>query len=88
MEKKTFKYRLYPTRSQETKLQDILDVCRDLCNSLLHDRKFRYEVEGKSPSFCDQANYLPDWKVLYPELNEVYSQVLQNVRVDFVEFGI
>ena len=76
MAKKTFKYRLYPTRREQTRLQDTLDVCRELYNSLLHDRKFRYEVEGKSPSCSDQEKLLPDWKVLHPELNEVYSQVL------------
>ena len=81
---RTFKYRLYPTRSQETKLQESLDVCRELYNSLLHDRKFCYEVYGKAPTEREQEKKLTGFKADHPELCTVHAHVLQNValRVD------
>ena len=77
----TFKYRLYPTRSQERKLQAALDVCRGLYNSFLHDRKFRYEVEGKAPSQYEQEKKIAQWKATHPELSTVHAHLLQNVAV-------
>ena len=77
----TFKYRLYPTRAQETKLQAALCVCRDLYNSFLHDRKFRYEVDGKAPSQYEQEKQIAQWKAAHPELCTVHAHLLQNVAV-------
>jgi len=85
MNRKTFKYRIYPTRSQETKLQAALDVCRGLYNSFLHDRKFRFEVEGKAPTEREQEKKIAQWKSDHPELATVHAHLLQNVakRVEF-----
>ena len=76
-----FKYRLYPTRSQEAKLQAALDVCRGLYNSFLHDRKFRFEVDGKAPSQYEQEKKIAPWKAAHPELSTVHAHLLQNVAV-------
>ena len=35
---KTFQYRLYPTKAQETKMNATLDECRWLYNHLLEER--------------------------------------------------
>ncbi len=78
---KTFKYRLYPTRSQERKLQATLDVCRGLYNCFLHDRKFRYEIDGKAPTQCEQEKKIAQWKAAHPELSTVHAHLLQNVAV-------
>ena len=66
MNRKAFKYRLYPTRSQEKKLQEALDVCRGLYNSFLHDRKFSYEVDGKAPTEREQEKKIAQWKAAHP----------------------
>lgn len=78
------KYRLYPTSAQETLLRETLDVCRQVYNSMLHWRKFDFEMLGQSPDFYDQKKALPVWKESFPELCQVHSQVLQDVvkRVD------
>src|SRR5205807_2014548 len=39
MLKQAFKFRLYPTSAQETILRGTLETCRDVYNSLLHERK-------------------------------------------------
>jgi len=79
MDRKAFQYRLYPTRSQERKLHASLDVCRELYNSFLHDRKFCYEGDGKAPSQREQEKKIAPWKVFHPELATVHAHVLQNV---------
>lgn len=84
MPKTAIKFRLYPTRAQETLLEATFSVCGDVYNSFLHWRKYDYEVYGTSPSYYDQKKALPTWKENHPELSDVHSQVLQNVckRVD------
>ena len=77
--RKTIKFRLYPTKPQESLLKEVLGTCRDVYNSMLHWRKFDYDVLGVSPSYYDQKKALPLWKKIHPELNDVYSQVLQDV---------
>ncbi len=75
------KYRIFPTKAQERKLADTLETCRQVYNSLLNDRKFQYELRGKSPSRYDQQKMFPQWSKDFPEVKAVHSQVLQNVAV-------
>ena len=79
MQKTAIKFRLYPTRAQETLLEETLSTCRDVYNSFLHWRKYDYEVHGASPSYYTQKKALPVWKETHPELSCIHSQVLQNV---------
>jgi putative transposase len=81
---KTYKFRLYPTKSQRSKMGRTLDLCRWVYNQTLAYRKDAWEKEGRSTSKYETNNLLPNWKVEKPDLNDVYSQVLQNTqeRVD------
>jgi putative transposase len=81
---KVYKYRIYPTKSQRTKMERTLDLCRWTYNQTLAYRKNAWENEGKSVSKYETHDLLPDWKSDKPELSEVFSQTLQNVqeRVD------
>ncbi len=81
---KTFKYRLKPSKSQRTKLNRTLDLCRWVFNETLATRKNTWEQEKKTLSLYDTNKRLPFWKAEHPELVSVHSQVLQNVqeRVD------
>lgn len=78
---KMFKYRLYPTKKQEQKLNDILEECRWLYNHLLERRKTAYEQDGLSLTCFQQQYTFPLLKQEHPSLNIVHSQVLQNVAV-------
>ena len=82
--RKTFKYRLYPTKLQITKMNNILELTRWVYNETLALRKNAWETEKKSISLYDTANHLPIWKSQRPELHNVHSQILQNaqIRVD------
>jgi len=81
---KAFKYRIHPTKSQRTKMNQTLELCRWTYNETLAYRKNAYESEGKSISKYETHNLLPKWKKDKPELKEVFSQTLQNTqeRVD------
>jgi putative transposase len=81
---KTFKFRLQPSKSQRTKLMQTLELCRLVYNSTLTTRKNAWESEKRSVSLYGTNKMLTSWKIEYPDLKQVHSQVLQNVqeRVD------
>jgi len=79
--RKTFQYRIHPTKKQETLLRSTLESCRRLYNHLLEQRKTSWEEEKKGLSLYDQINTFPILKEKVPELRDVHSQVLQNVAV-------
>src|SRR6266513_3139935 len=79
--RKMFQYRIYPTKKQETLLNETLNECRWLYNHLLEKCKEAYEQEGKSLSCYGQQATYPILKQERSSLNTVHSQVLQNVAV-------
>lgn len=87
--KLTYKYRLYPTKKQETILNGQFETCRFLYNQLLETRKNAWEKEKKSISCYDSIKQIPKLKETYPQLSSVYSQCLQNVaiRIDLAYQG-
>lgn len=82
--KKTFKFRLYPTKKQVAILDGQLGLCCELYNAALQERRDAYRIAHKSISFRSQSDQLPGIKKERPDVSEVYSQVLQDVlhRVD------
>lgn len=77
--RKSFKFSLRPTKKQARALETQLDECRWLYNELLSQRKLSYEDLDISLSKYDQSMLLPLLKEERPSLNQVHSQVLQNV---------
>ena len=88
--KRAYKFRIYPNKHQEVRLNRTLDTCRHLYNDSLAERKRQAELNrlsfefhvfpwGKPEwiSYEDQSNEMASLKT--PEQKEVYSQVLQNV---------
>jgi putative transposase len=82
--RKTFKFRLYPTKAQEQTLLFFLRRCRDLYNRALEERQAAYQMRRVSVRCFDQINELPDLKRALSAYREVPSHVLQDVlrRVD------
>ena len=76
---KTYKYRLYPTRKHEEKIDQTLETCRILYNSCLVDRNRHYEQTGACLSRIDQQKILTRDKKNTPYLMNIHSQVLQDV---------
>jgi putative transposase len=84
MSKRTYKFRLHPTRKQQERLQWTLDRTRELYNAALQERRDAYRMAGKSINYYSQANQLPDIKDIREEYRDIHSQVLQDTlrRVD------
>ena len=78
---KTFKYRIYPSKAQTTKLNQVLSCCQKLYNHFLEERIVSWKENEKSVSYHQQATSLPKLKTENPSLKNVHSQVLQNVAV-------
>ncbi|MBE3557084.1 MAG: IS200/IS605 family element transposase accessory protein TnpB [Firmicutes bacterium] len=78
--KRTFKYRLYPTKAQQTKLRQALVRCCFVYNQTLAARRQAWEQEKKSLSLFDTQKLLVCWKQEKPELKQVHSQVLQETQ--------
>jgi putative transposase len=77
--RRTFKYRIYPSRAQAACFEAILALCCELYNAGLQERREAYKFQRKSIRYLEQANQLPAIKEARPELNDIHSQVLQDV---------
>ena len=77
--RKSFQFRLRPTKKQAKALQAQLDECRWLYNELLEQRKLAYEELDLSLSKYQQSMLLPLLKEERATLTQIHSQVLQNV---------
>jgi putative transposase len=71
----SFKYRLYPTRTQSKLMDETLETCRRLYNDLLSDRI------KNGTGFYDQKKKLVRLKADNKFLKAVHSQVLQDVSL-------
>ena len=79
--RKTYQYRIYPSKSQTTLLERTLEICRWIYNDTLALRKSAWEQEQHSISLYETNKILTQWKKERPDLNRVHSQVLQNVQM-------
>lgn len=77
--RKTFQFRLQPTKKQAKMLQGQLDECRWLYNELLEQRKLAHDEMDIPLSKYQQSMFLPLLKEEKQSLAQVHSQVLQNV---------
>ena len=75
--KLTFRYPVYPTKTQETTLLKWLDHLCDLQNSARHDRLVAHETEGAFVSLTDQQKLLTAARETYDDFREV-PQDFQN----------
>ena len=69
--KRTFRYPVYPTKTQEITLLEWLDHLCELQNSARHDRKVAWETEGKSVSCNEQQKKLTVAREKYADFRAV-----------------
>jgi len=80
-----YKYKVRtPNKQVVTKLENHLVTCCQLYNAALQERRDAYKLNHISLNYFDQANQLSDIKEIRDDLNNVHSQVLQDVlkRID------
>src|SRR6186713_762396 len=74
---KAYKYRIYPTKEQQVKIEKTLGVCRLVYNLALETKIRAWQSAGKNLSAYDLHAQLPELKLAYPWIAEVDSQALQ-----------
>jgi len=74
--KRTFKYRMYPSRTAEKTMLETLEICRKTYNELLEISKETYQNTGKTLTQFDMNRCI---KYLNSHTYSVRSNVLQNV---------
>ena len=75
----TYKYRLQSTPAQVQILEEQLNHCRLTYNTLLRHCLDERRAGRGTPTYESLTYQLPELKARTPELNEVHSQVLQNI---------
>lgn len=76
---KAFKFQIKTSEKVKERIEQTLDLCRELYNAALQERRDAYKWERKSISYISQANQLPEITKDRRELKQVHSQVLQDV---------
>jgi putative transposase len=78
-------FKLYPTKKVNAQLHDHRKLHKDLYNAAVSNRITSYKKFGKSVSYFEQQNCLPDFKEVWTEYKQINSQALQATlkRVDF-----
>ena len=82
MQLKTFKYRLYPTPAQEKRLTRCLDASRNWYNMCVAERKYAYELEGRSVGLYEQLRLVKHYKAAFRQFKDVHSHILQVATAD------
>ena len=77
MERRKVTYKLYPNAAQAARLETWVRLHCELYNAALQERIEAYRKAGKTISYYDQQNALPEIKVARPEFVELGSHALQ-----------
>jgi putative transposase len=77
--RKTYKYKLIPTPSQERVMAFVVRRCCEVYNAALEERREAWQKCGVSVTEAQQCAQLPAVKDVRPEYREIHSQVLQDV---------
>ncbi|MBD2386201.1 RNA-guided endonuclease InsQ/TnpB family protein [Cylindrospermum sp. FACHB-282] len=84
MAAKRVTFRLYPSKIKADKMPYLRRLHKDLYNACVEHRRTSYKKFGKSVSYYDQQNCLPEFKEYWEEYKELGSHGLQDTvkRVD------
>ena len=76
---KSFKFRLYPTKTQDARLDESLEACRRLYNDFVHESRLAYK-EGYKMKFDEMQRMIP---AMVPDGTPLYSKAAQMVLWQF-----
>jgi putative transposase len=76
---KCYKFKFRHNAKFEAACNLTLDLCRELYNSALQERRDAYQINFVSINYHAQAIQLPEIKEIREDVGGVYSQVLQDV---------
>ena len=75
---KAYKFKLKMNKAFAARCEQTLNVCRELYNSALRERIDAYRITGKSVSYQEQQNQLPEIKLIREDIAAAHSQVVQD----------
>jgi putative transposase len=88
--RKSFKFRIFPNKQQTECLERSLNLCRDLYNSAVQERRDAWRLNRTRISFFDQSKQVPDIRKLNPDYMQIQArvcdQVLRQVDKSFQAF--
>lgn len=77
---KAYKFKIKcPSKAVVARFEQTLDLCRELYNAALQERRDAWKLNRINVSYLQQANQLGDIKVNRDDLGNVHSQILQDV---------
>lgn len=76
---KAYKFKVRPSKRISQIFEQTLNICRELYNAGLQERRDAWKLNRVSVNFHTQAAQLPSIKALRPDLAVLYSQVPQDV---------
>ena len=80
--RKAFVYRIYPSKSQQRRLEHVRETCRRFYNDCLAERKTAYEQRGESIGKVVQLRHVKERKATNPYAKDLHSHILQIVVDD------
>jgi putative transposase len=80
--RKAFVYRIYPSKAQERRLEQVRETCRRFYNDCLAERKTAYEERDESVGKVLQLRRVKERKAANPYAKNVHSHILQIVVDD------
>lgn len=90
----TYKYRIYPTNSQKTKIKELMSLHANLYNKALEEKEAQYKEAQKSDSCFDQIkNLIPNFKkedgknCNYSALQQVVRRLHKNYNAIYNKRG-
>lgn len=75
---KSYRYKLRPSKRVAQVFEQTLDVCRELYNAGLQERRDAWKLNKVSINFHQQAIQLPEIKTVREDVDALYSQVPQD----------
>jgi putative transposase len=79
---KTFKYKLYSSKSQHRLLEQTVETCRRWYNACLEERKKAWETERRNVSKFGQLAQVKNYRKENPFAAQLHSHILQVVVQD------
>jgi len=74
---KTYKFRLYPSKAQVKTFEHWLDLCRELYNAALQERRDAWKLNRISVSYFDQQYQFTEIRQIREDIAELNSAVLR-----------
>jgi putative transposase len=76
---KSFRFKIRrPSKAIVNKFEQTIELCRELYNAALQERREAWKLNRIGISCVEQANQLGEIKVIRDDLDTVHSQVLQD----------